>query len=322
MHETDQKTGQHFFISIEGYNLSKKTKHFLKTIQPGGIVFFKNNIKTKRQVKKLIREIKKCIKIRPFIAVDQEGGRVQRLRKICTFVPSPWALHAKPLLKYQQIIIRELSELGFNMNFAPVLDINSNPKNPIIGQRAISNKPEIVSKYGEKIIKLYAKNGILACVKHFPGHGGLSIDSHLDLPVLKKTKKELYNFELIPFKNAIKNKVPTMMIGHIEIPSIEKRPASISKEVLQNLLRKELKYGGLIITDDLLMKAIAKNYALKEASREAILAGANLILINTKEENILRVFEYIKKEATRNIKLRKMINKSYKKIVGIKKKYL
>ena len=208
--DLSEKLGQLFFVGFLGTTLSSKTKQFLRTIQPGGIILFKNNIKNKKQVKNLIKEINNTLKIKPFIGTDQEGGRVQRLKKICTSVPSVWELSKlglKELLKGQSIIVSELLELGFNTNFSPVLDINSNLKNPIIGkrERAISSDPKIVSKYGAEIAKLFIKTKIIPIVKHFPGHGDVSLDSHLTLPVLKKTKKELNNFELIPFKKAIQN---------------------------------------------------------------------------------------------------------------------
>ena len=197
--DLSKKLGQMFFVGFEGYTLTKDIKQFLETVQPGGIIFFECNIQTKNQVKKLIKDINDCLEIKPFIAVDQEGGTVQRLKKICRSTPSVWDLAKvglKELLDGQKIIIEELLELGFNMNLAPVLDINSNPKNPIIGKRlrAISANPRIVASYGGEIIKLYVKNKIIPVAKHFPGHGGVDLDSHLDLPVLSKSLSELNKF--------------------------------------------------------------------------------------------------------------------------------
>lgn len=323
-----QRLGQLFFVGIKGHKLTSKTKYFLNQIQPGGIIFFENNIKNKKQLKELINDINKILKIKPFIAIDQEGGRVQRLKNICTSIPYVCNLAKKglkELLIHQKIISKELLQLGFNMNLAPVLDINSNPGNPVIGKRAISNDPKIVAHYGCEIIKSYIKNKIIPVAKHFPGHGDLTIDSHLDLPVLKKTYNELNDFELLPFKFAIKNKVPAIMVGHIQVPALEKNkklPASLSKNIIEKLLKKKLNYKGLIITDELNMRGVSKNYSLEKAACEAVKAGANLILFNQNEWKTLKAFWHIKKKTKIDKKFRRKIEKSYNKIQKVKKTLL
>lgn len=322
-----KKLGQLFFVGFEGYALSKETKRFLQTVQPGGIILFECNIKDKKQVKNLIKEINNCLEINPFLAIDQEGGSVERLRNICTSLPSVWGLSKlglNELLSAQKIIISDLLELGFNMNFAPVLDINSNPKNPIIGTRAIGNDPKIVSEYGSKIIELHLKNNIIPVGKHFPGHGDLTIDSHLSLPVLNKSKSKLNSFELIPFKKAIQKKIPALMMGHIQLPQIEsdkKRPTSLSKNILKGLLRNELGFKGLIITDELNMKGVTKNYSLEAAAYEAINSGADMALFNWDEKHTLKAFEYTKQKI-KDKSLVKRIDESYKRIISVKKKLL
>ncbi len=322
------KLGQLFFVGFEGYTLTKKTKQFLETVQPGGIILFECNIKDKKQVKKLIVDINKCFTIKPFISVDQEGGSVERLRNICTSIPSVWGLSKiglRELLEAQKIIIDELKELGFNMNFTPVLDINSNPQNPIIGTRAISGDPKIVSAYGLEIIKLYLKNKVVPVVKHFPGHGDLALDSHLALPILPKNKKELNRFELIPFIKAIKNNAPLIMTGHIQLPLLEKdkkKPASLSKVILNDVLKKKLGFKGLIITDELNMKGVTKNYTLPEASLAAISAGSDFILFNHFMKSALQAFNSVLQNAQRSKKLQQRIEESYRRIITSKKKYL
>ena len=331
--DIEKKLGQLFFIGFKGYTLSKKTKEFLRIIQPGGIIFFENNIKSKHQVKTLIKEINSLLEIKPFIAVDQEGGSVERLRNICTSTPSPWGLSKvglKELLDAHRIIINELLELGFNMNLVPVLDINSNIQNPIIGTRSISANPTIVSEYGNEIIKLYSKYNIIPIAKHFPGHGDLTIDSHVSLPRLSKNLNELKVFELIPFEKAIQNKVPAIMAGHIQLPKLEKdikRPASLSKDVLVGLLRKKLAFKGLIITDELNMKGVTKNFPIHIAAYEAIKAGADLVLFNFMEDSSLKAYEYIKGRIS-NVKAYhdsplfiKRVEESYKRIISIKERF-
>ena len=328
LEDISKKLGQLFFVGFNGYTLSKETIKFFQAIQPGGIVLFEHNIETKNQVRKLIKDINSLLDIKPFVAIDQEGGSVERLRKICTSLPSVWALGKvglKEFLAAQEILVKELSELGFNMNFAPVLDINSNPKNPIIGTRSISNDPAIVSEYGRKAIELYLKFNIIPVAKHFPGHGDLNIDSHLELPVLKKSKLELEKFELIPFKQAIKANVPAVMVGHIQLPEIEddlSKPASISKKIVQGLLRDSLHFKGLAITDELNMKGITKNYSLVDASFEAVKSGIDMLLFNWNEKQTLKAHEdlFQKKLKDKNVQIR--INESYKRIMSAKKRFL
>ncbi len=326
--DISKKLGQLFFVGFNGYTLSKETIKFFQIVKPGGIVLFEHNIETKNQVKKLIKDINSLFDIKPFIAVDQEGGSVERLRKICTSLPSVWALGKiglKELLAAQEILVKELSELGFNMNFGPVLDINSNPKNPIIGTRAISNNPAIVSEYGRKIIELYLKFNIIPVAKHFPGHGDLNIDSHFDLPILRKSKLELEKFELIPFKQAIKANVPAIMIGHIQLPEIEddlSKPASLSKKIVQGLLRNDLHFKGLTITDELNMKSVTKNHSLESASFEAVKSGVDMLLFNWIEKQTLKAYEDLLKKKLKDKNIQIRINESYKRIMSVKNRFL
>ena len=326
--DINQKLGQLFFINIQGYTLTPKTKEFLKKIQPGGIILFENNIKNKSQVKKLIRDINNCLETKPFITCDQEGGTVERLRKISTSIPSLWGLGKageKKLISAHSIIAAEMKELGFNMTLSPVLDINSNKRNPIINTRAISSNPKTVSKLGISLIKLYLKANLIPVGKHFPGHGDLSIDSHLSLPTLNKSENELLKFEFFPFKNVIRSNIPAIMVSHIYLPELEKTknlPASLSEKIIGGVLKNKLGFKGLIITDDLSMKGITKYYKLSSASEKAILAGANMLILNAKENNIENIFKHLNNECKKNKNLEKNIEESYRKIVGVKQKHL
>ncbi len=321
-----KKLGQIFFIGFNGYTLSGELKSFLKKVQPGGIILFECNIKSKKQVQKLISDINEILDIKPFIAVDQEGGAVERLRNICTSTPSLWGLSKlglKELLKSQEIIINELLELGFNMNLGPVVDINSNIENPVIGTRSISNNPEIVSDYGLEIVNLYLKNNIIPVIKHFPGHGDANKDSHFDLPVIDKTKSELEKFELLPFKKCA-GKSPCIMTAHLQLPKIEKdfkKPSSLSRYVMEEMIRKDLKFKGLIITDELNMKGVTKNYKLNDASKIALMNGADLLLYNHESELSSKAFNFLYYEAIKEKELLNRIDESYKRIITLKSKF-
>lgn len=318
------KLGQLFFVGFDGYTLTKEIKSFLRAIQPGGIILFECNIKTKNQVQKLIEDINDFLDIKPFIAVDQEGGSVERLRNICTAVPSLWGLSKvglKETIQAQEIIIKELLELGINMNFSPVLDINSNKENPVIGSRSISENPNIVSKYGLEIVNQNLKYNIIPVIKHFPGHGDVNMDSHFDLPTLNKSKSELEKFELIPFKACIK--APIVMTAHLSLPKIEKevnRPGSLSKEVVK-LLRKDLGFEGLIITDELNMKGVTKNYKLNDAAFQAIISGADIALFNHESDSTLKAFDFLKQELRKDKELSQRVEDSFKKIQLTKNKF-
>jgi len=302
--DRDKKLGQIFCVGFNGYTLTKEIKSFIRTVQPGGIILFECNIKSKNQVQELIKDINKTVDIKPFIAIDQEGGSVERLRNICPQVPSLWGLGKvglEEVLLSQKIIINELASLGINMNLGPVLDINSNKENPIIGTRSISNNAEIVSKYGHEIVSLYLKQNIIPVIKHFPGHGDVNVDSHLALPVLNKSKSELESFELIPFKKSA-NISPCIMVAHLSLPKIEKeskRPASLSKKVLQGMIRGDLNYKGLIMTDELNMKGITENFKLSQASYEALINGSDILLYNHESESTLKAFNFLKQEMTK-----------------------
>lgn len=323
--DLNTKLGQLFFVGFDGYTLTKEIKSFLRAVQPGGIILFECNIRTKKQVQKLISEINDFLDIKPFIAIDQEGGSVERLRSICTGTPSLWGLSKVGLpetLKGQEIIINDLADLGINMNLSPVLDINSNKENPVIGTRSLSDNPKIVSEYGLEIVNLNLKHNLIPVIKHFPGHGDVNVDSHFDLPVLNKSKSELEKFELIPFKACIN--APAVMTAHLALPKIEKennRPGSLSKEITK-ILRKDLEYNGLIMTDELNMKGVTKNYKLNDAAFQAVLNGADIVLFNHESESSLKAFNHLKKEAQNDKEFFSRIDESFKRIQSTKNKFL
>lgn len=336
MKDLKKQIGQLFIVGIRGTKLSKATKEFIEEYQPGGFILFESNIKDRKQVKALIKELKSLCDIKPFISIDQEGGPVDRLRKIGTSVPSIWGLNTlgiKEVLEGQKLLIDDLSDLGFNMNFSPVVDINSNPANPIIGTRAPGKSPEEVTSCGVKIADLYIKNNLVPVIKHFPGHGDLQIDSHLNMPVLNKSKKELLKCELAPFVKAIEKNVPAIMVSHIQLPKIEDdwdRPATVSKKSIKRLLINELGFKGLVISDDMTMKGITKNFKHPTNIEEAISAGCDLVIIASasavEKENYelfaAKAFNYINEESKKNGKLRVRIKESYEKIISQKKKLL
>lgn len=283
-----------FIVGFPGAELDLKTAQQLKEMSPAGVIFFDQNIVDKEQVKKLVCDLKDLLGEDLLISVDQEGGRVQRLRKVTTELSSLRDLAAKsraekslePLREHAQILSTELKELGFNYNFAPCVDLDSNPANPIIGERSLSNDIEEMKTFVPLLIKEYQRHGILTCAKHFPGHGDADLDSHLDLPCLNYEAKysSLAEFErhLEPFRFAIEAGVDSIMIGHLLISHLDdKLPASLSPKIIKGLLRSELGFDGVVCSDELTMKALKGFGTYSEICKKALLASNDLLIWNT-----------------------------------------
>lgn len=252
-----EKLYQMFILGLDGENLYNNP-NLLNALRNGlgGVIFFTQNIKTEVQFKKLIECIKKESKITPFLSIDQEGGRVERTENIYggkKHLSAKFAVQkGEEFLKEQtEQISRELKDFGINLNFAPVLDVNTNPNNPIIGERAFSNDADEVVRYGKIVVDTYLKNGIIPCAKHFPGHGDASVDSHIALPQIDLPLEEMEKIHIKPFKEV---DVPMIMVAHLYCKAFDKEkiPSSLSKNVI-GYLREKLNYQGLIITDDMVM---------------------------------------------------------------------
>ena len=279
----------------------------------GGVILFAENVKEISQTTTLIHDLQEVAindkdgNLPLLITLDQEGGIVTRLGE-GTNLPGNMALGAtrseKSSYDAGYLIGRELNALGANVNFAPVLDTNNNPENPVIGVRSISSNPELVGKLGKNIAKGIQDQGVAATAKHFPGHGDTSTDSHYGLPMVNKSIEELRETELKPFKIAIENGIDMIMTAHIQFPQIEKDtfiskkdgsliaiPATLSDDIIKGILREEMEYDGVVITDAMNMKAISDHFGELESTKMAINAGIDIILMPT----ILRNNEDVKK---------------------------
>ncbi len=282
-----EKIGQIITVGIDGYTINDKTKELIVDKKVGGIILFKDNINDSNQLLQLINNIKDINsknKIPLFISIDEEGGRVSRLPKEIKKLPSNEVIgninDKKLAYDIGETIGYSLKSFGFNMDFAPVLDINSNPNNKVIGDRAFSSNKNIVANLGVSEINGFKSSNIISVAKHFPGHGDTDIDSHYKLPIINKTLDELKEVEFVPFKNAIKENVPSIMVSHILLPEIDDiNPASMSKTIITDILRKDLKFDGLIVTDDMTMVAITNNFDISEACIKSINAGAEKTII-------------------------------------------
>ena len=251
----------------------------------GGVTLFARNIEAPEQVAELAYDLQSLSTELPvWVAVDQEGGRVARLRAPFTEWPPMAVLgrsgDADLAYRFAAALASELKAVGISLDYAPVLDIHTNPRNPVIGDRALAETADAVGRLGAAIVRGLQENGIAACGKHFPGHGDTSVDSHLDLPIVEHPPDRLRRVEFIPFREAIRAGVATIMTAHILVPSLdEEKPATLSRRVVYDLLRDELNFEGVILSDDLEMKALAKSYSVAEAAVQAILAGCDAVLI-------------------------------------------
>jgi beta-N-acetylhexosaminidase len=292
----EEKVGQLFIVAFRKDNigrslhhLNENTKQQIQNYKLGGVILFSENIDSIPQTVKLIEDMQNVAKTPMFISVDEEGGRVSRLGKSnkmhSTKLPSNKITGSAndPNLAYEvgKILGAELSTLGFNMNFAPVADINTNRQNPVIGDRAFGSNTYDVSLMVSKEVQGIQEHNICAVLKHFPGHGDTSLDTHLGQVVVNHDMRRLEQVEFVPFKSGIDAGADGVMAAHIMLPGIteESVPASLSKEILTDILRNKLNYNGLIITDSLEMKAISSYWTPSEAALKAFTAGADIILM-------------------------------------------
>lgn len=297
----EQKVGQLMVVGFDGTRVNADIRSIITRYFAGGVTVFARNIESPRQVARLTSDLQRLTRetehrIPLFVAADQEGGWVARLKTGATVLPGNMALGAARSAELAEqagkITALELAAVGINLNFAPVLDVNNNPLNPVIDRRSFGESPDLVSRLGSAYINGLQQNGVLATAKHFPGHGDTTVDSHADLPTVAVDVERIRAIELKPFRAAIEANVGGIMTAHIVYPAFDAdRPATLSRPVLTDLLRGELGFDGLIITDDMEMKAIDERYSTGEAAVMAIEAGADMVLSLWKYQNQVKVFD-------------------------------
>jgi beta-N-acetylhexosaminidase len=284
----EQKVGQLMFVDFVGTRRTDAIAELIGGKRVGGVALFSHNIKNRAQVKRLLDDIHALDTggIPPFVSVDQEGGNVVRIKDGDAVLPSAMALGAtrSPELAEAagRVVGRDLRSLGFTMNLAPVLDINSNPRNPVIGIRSFGEDPELVAELGLAFIQGMRRSGVIAVAKHFPGHGATTSDSHYGLPSLPYDLEHLRRVELVPFARSIDGELEALMTAHIALPSIAEAPdlpSTLSRRILTEVLREQLGYDGIVITDGLEMRGIVEKYGLGKAAVQAIQAGADMVLV-------------------------------------------
>jgi beta-N-acetylhexosaminidase len=282
-----RRIGQLLIGSFSGAVIPVELRSLAREFDLGGVTLFGRlgNIESPGQVGELAFDVRNLSREQPgWVGIDQEGGRVARLRSPFTEWP-PMAVLGRsgdPELarRFAGALAAELSAVGISLDYAPVLDIHTNPTNPVIGDRALGEKPEMVAKLGRVIIEELQRAGVAACGKHFPGHGDTATDSHVELPIVEHPPDRLRAIEFVPFKAAIEAGVAFIMTAHVLVTSIDdQRPATLSPRIVTDILRNELGFKGVIVSDDLEMKAIADSYTPAEAAVAAIEAGCDAVLM-------------------------------------------
>ncbi len=290
----------------------------------GGVIFFTKDIKTTEQFKDLIKSIKSKSKIPPFLSIDQEGGRVERTENLRPKRESARFafLKGEDFLKNQaEEISKELVEYGVNLNFAPCIDVNTNPKNPIIGERSFGENPNDVIKGMKIFVKASREFGVIPCVKHFPGHGDADKDSHLTLPEMNLSLDEMQKIHLKPFVEAINDNIEMIMVAHLYCRCFDNKhiPASLSQNVI-GYLRNVMNYKGVIISDDMVMKGV-QAFGSLEACLMAINAGVDMFIFRDSDFETLDMIEKLVKIVENDKILQDKVLKSNKRIMDLKKRY-
>lgn len=330
----EQKIGQLFFIGIPGPDFDDQTERLLSYISPGGVCLFSRNIKDRGQTRDLLDSIFEHLPVPAFLSLDQEGGRVDRLRRVLT--PMPSASHLKTpedARELGSIIGEALSLLGFNMDFAPVVDVIEGTRKELINglqNRGFGNSKTDVAEFADAFLASLSDFGILGCLKHFPGLAAAEVDSHEELPIVSARESELTETDLYPYTELLpRYRSVSVMVAHAAYPNTDLQeldssgkllPSSLNKRIVTNLLRDELNFTGVAITDDLEMGAILKNYGIEEACKMAVNAGQDMLAICADPKVIERGFESVKGAVRSGEISEERVNESVHRIADLKSK--
>ncbi|HLU23129.1 MAG TPA: beta-N-acetylhexosaminidase [Bacillaceae bacterium] len=325
----EEKVGQMIFAGIDDTVLNENTKTLISKYNVGGLIFYGDNLQNPEQSVELLNDVKTTNldnRFPLFLGIDQEGGRVTRLPGNIVEMPTNQQIgeigNERFSYDFGELLGQQLNAFGFNMNFAPVLDVNSNPNNPVIGDRSFGNNVDIVSKLGIQTMKGIEAQHVIPVVKHFPGHGDTSVDSHLELPIVDKTREEINELEIIPFQKAINEGTDVVMVAHILLPKIDPTyPSSMSTPIISGILREELQFNGVVMTDDMTMNAIMDHYGIGEAIVESVKAGSDIVLIAHDFSKVITAIDALVSAVESGEISESRINESVERIIKLKQKY-
>lgn len=332
----EKKIGQMFFIGLPCAEIDEETIELLNEVSPGGICLFARNIRTAQQTRGLLENLRESLPVEPFLSLDQEGGLVDRLRRIVAPMPSASKIsqngNVENAKKLAQITAEVLGILGFNMNFAPVVDLIDEPREKFsngLFSRAFGKSKDVTVEFASAYLETLQTNNCLGCLKHFPGIGAAEVDSHEELPLVNLSADELFQKDLFIYRELFKrNEIHAVMVGHSAYPEIDFQetdrdgkflPSSLSSKIIKSLLREELDFQNLVITDDLEMGAIVKNYGIGEAAKMALKAGNDFLCICANPEAIKEAFRSVKNAIQTNEISEKRLDESLERIWKVKK---
>lgn len=324
---TEPNVGQLLIVGFDGNEMSPQVASLLTKIQPAGVILFARNITGAEQTHALLRECRKCVVTPLFTCVDLEGGTVDRFRDVIGSAPAPAEVFAtgsrKLFRKHGCVIGENCRALGFNVDFAPVLDLAYEASHSVLSSRAVSDDPQQVIAYAREFLRGLCNAGVLGCGKHFPGLGEATLDTHRELPSVDKPLRKLWGQDLLPYRG-LRRELPFVMISHAAFPAVTKdrTPASLSKRWITDILRKRIGYRGLICSDDLEMGGVLAAAPIEQAMIGHIRAGGDLGLICHQEELILRAYEALVGEVERDRKFRQRVQDSAQRVLAFKKKSL
>ena len=320
--------GQHLIIGLSGPALTMDEKKFIVENNIGGVVLFARNIKDPKQLHELCSEIqslrhKMLDKAPLFISIDMEGGRVARLKAPFTQWPPVKRIgdidNSTLSFHFSHCLGAELNAFGINLDYAPCIDVLTNPKNVVIGDRSISTDFNLVAKHSSALVRGLIKADVIACVKHFPGHGNTLLDSHEALPIEDSDMARLDQIELQPFKKSFRSRVEMCMMSHILYPKVDPNyPASLSEVMIQQVLKGNCRYRGLVITDDLGMKALTNKWSTEEIAVRALQAGNDILLYCNEPDAPMRAMDALVDAAANGPLNKEQIEVGYKKILQFK----
>jgi len=318
--------GQLLIVGFDGTELTPRLTSLLGKIQPAGVILFARNIKSAEQTWRLLRESQKCVATPLFTCIDLEGGAVDRFRDALGAAPSPADVFAsgdrRLFRRHGQIIGENCRTLGFNVDFAPVLDLAFEASRSVMGSRAVSADPREVSGYARDFLSGLQAAKVLGCGKHFPGLGEGRLDSHHELPVIEKSLKRMLDDDLVPYRT-LRRQLPFVMVSHAAYPQVtrDKNPASLSKVWITDILRKRIGYRNLIVSDDLEMGGVLSAAPIGEAASQFVRAGGDLCLVCHREDYVLHAYEELVRNAERDRAFARRVAESTRRVITFKKKW-
>jgi beta-N-acetylhexosaminidase len=320
-----QQVGQLLIMGFDGTAISDRMRSTFASLQPGGIILFKRNITAALQTWELLHESQKCLSTPAFLCVDLEGGTVDRLRDVIAPAPSVADVAAsrnkRLFRRHGRVLGDECRLLGFNVDFAPVLDLGLEQSRSVLSTRTASNDRKKVVAYGREFLRGLKDSSVLGCGKHFPGLGGANLDTHQELPAISRAAAQITKEDLYPYRE-LRKQMAFVMVAHAAYPAVtrDKMPASLSRKWVTDILRRRIGYRGLILCDDLEMGGVLAAAPIEEAAVETLKAGCDMFMVCHDEEKVWRAYEAVLSAAERDAKLARQIAHKARRLLTFKKR--